>query len=375
MSTAGPSRALTKVGFAPTYAAARESFLAACAESKGAHIAHRHAGRGPDGGALFLDEVRFGPHDAARVLFVFSGTHGIEGFCGSAIQQFLLRDGVVSRLPRAVALVLVHAVNPWGFAWHRRVNEDNADLNRNFLDHDAPHPSNPDYDALYDALNPQSFDEATIAAAQDRLRRFQTEAGFAAGYRAMSGGQYAHPRGIQYGGREAAWSNRTLREVWARHGAEVELAVGIDLHSGLGPNGVGLLMQTAPEASVAARLAHAWWPDVLRFEPAQGTDAALASGLLGPAFVAALPHAASVGVVLEFGTHPLEQVAVAVQADNWLEFNGRRDSEAGQGIARQMREAFLIEDDEWKEKVFMRAKEVVDRTLQGMAEFAPGVGA
>lgn len=370
-----PSRAVAEVGFAPTYAVARARFLEACAASDGAHIAHRHPRSGPDGVPLYLDEVRFGPADARRVLFVFSGTHGIEGFCGSAIQEFLLRDGVVSRLPPGVALVLVHAVNPHGFAWQRRVNEDNADLNRNFLDHDGPHPVNPDYDALYDALNPQAFDDATIAAARVRLRHFQDESGFAAGYRAMSGGQYEHPRGIQYGGREAAWSNRTLREVWARYGAAAELAVGIDLHSGLGPNGVGLLMQTATEASVAARLAHAWWPDVLRFEPAQGTDAALASGLLGPAFVAALPHAASVGVVLEFGTHPLEQVALAVQADNWLEFNGRRDSAEGQGIARRMREAFLIEDDGWKEKVFLRAKEVIDRTLQGMAEFTAGAGA
>jgi hypothetical protein len=372
MTESQTTQAVAEVAFAPTYAAAREGFLAACGERGGLHVGHRHPRPGPDGGALFLDEVRFGSREARRVLFVSSGTHGIEGFCGSAVQQFLLKDGVVARLPPAVALVLVHAVNPWGFAWQRRVNEDNADLNRNFLDHDAPLPANPDYDALYDALNPQSFDDATIAASTERLRRFQEEAGFAAGYRAMSGGQYAHPRGIQYGGREAAWSNRTLREVWARHAATAELAVAIDLHSGLGPNGVGLLMQTAPEASIGARLAHAWWPDVLRFEPAQGTDAALVSGLMGPAFVAALPHAASVGVVLEFGTHPFEQVAVAVQADNWLEFSGRRDSEEGRGIARQMRDAFLIEDDDWKEKVFMRAKEVVDRTVLGMDELELG---
>ena len=28
---------------------------------------------------------------------------------------------------------LIHAVNPFGFAWQRRFNEDNVDLNRNFL--------------------------------------------------------------------------------------------------------------------------------------------------------------------------------------------------------------------------------------------------
>ena len=94
---------------------------------------------------------------------------------------------------------MVHAVNPFGFAWLRRVNEDNVDLNRNFLDHTAPHPENPDYDMLYDVLNPQSFDDATIEAARERMRRFEADAGPEAAYRAMSGGQYVHPRGVQFG--------------------------------------------------------------------------------------------------------------------------------------------------------------------------------
>lgn len=353
--------------FSATYGEARSAFLASARDAGGEATAHPHPLAGPDGAPLFLDEVRFGDRDAARVLFLLSGTHGIEGFLGSGVQRFLLDDGLVRRLTAGVALVLVHAVNPFGFAWLRRVNEDNVDLNRNFLDHGAPHPENPDYDALYDALNPASLDAATLAAGVARLRRFQEEAGFDRAYRAMSGGQYAHPEGIQFGGRVPTWSNRTLRAVWARHAGAAEVAVLIDLHSGLGPNGVGLLFQTAPAASVAARLAHAWWPDVLRFEPATGTDAALASGLIGPAFVAAHPRAASVGVVLEFGTHPIEQVAAAVQADNWLAHAGRRDSPAGRAVEQQMREAFFIDDDEWKEKICMRAREVVDRGLDGMA--------
>jgi hypothetical protein len=353
--------------FSAGYLEARASFLAAAERAGGDPVAHRHPRTGPDGAPLFLDEVRCGDPDATRVLFLLSGTHGIEGFLGSGVQRYLLDEGLARRLPDRTALVLVHAVNPFGFAWLRRVNEDNVDLNRNFLDHGARHPENPDYEALYDALNPASLDEATVAECSARLQRFQEEAGFERAYRAMSGGQYGHPEGIQYGGREPAWSNRVLREVWARHASTAEMAVLIDLHSGLGPNGVGLIFQTAPEASVAARLAHAWWPDVLRFEPATGTNAALASGLIGTAFVAAHPRAASVGVVLEFGTYPLERVGAAVQADNWLQHNGRRDSAVGRAIERQMREAFFIEDDEWKEKICMRAREVVDRGLEGMA--------
>jgi hypothetical protein len=357
--------------FAGSYAEARAAFLAEAAAA-GARIAsHRHPLAGPDGAPLFLDEARLGPADARRVLYLASGTHGIEGFCGSGIQVFLLRGGIARRLPAGVALVLVHGVNPWGFAWLRRVNEDNVDLNRNFLDHAAGHPENPDYDRLAAVVNPTRFDEGAVAAVREAAAAFAREHGTAALYRALSGGQYRHPRGVQYGGVEPAWSNRLLRALWERHSAGVELAACVDLHSGLGPNGVGLVLQTAPEASAAARLARQWWPDVLRAEPAAGSDAALVSGLMGPAFVAAHAPADAVGVVLEFGTREMDAVMTAVLADNWLHHHGERASETGRAIARSMREAFFDDGETWKEKVCRRAREVVDRALGGMAAFAP----
>ena len=47
-----------------------------------------------------------------------------------------------------LSIVLLHASNPYGFAWGRRVNEDNVDLNRNFVDFDAPLPENPGYNEI-----------------------------------------------------------------------------------------------------------------------------------------------------------------------------------------------------------------------------------
>ena len=35
-------------------------------------------------------------------------------------------------IPAGVRVVLVYAINPHGFAWLRRVTEDNVDLNRNW---------------------------------------------------------------------------------------------------------------------------------------------------------------------------------------------------------------------------------------------------
>lgn len=356
--------------FAETYQMARAAFLHACAAAGGAIVSHRHPLPGPSGEPLFLDEARFGRPDAARVLFINAGTHGIEGFCGSGVQTFLLRGDLVSRLPDDVALVLVHGVNPWGFAWARRVNEDNVDLNRNFLDHRAPHPENPDYDRLYDVLNPTQLDEGKAAEFLAAVQRFQNEHGFEAVYRSLSGGQYRHPQGLQYGGHAPVWSNRVLHALWARHAGAAELAVLIDLHSGLGPRGVGLLLQTAPETSIDAQLAHEWWPDVARSEPAVGSNAALVSGLMGPAFTAQSP-AAAVGIVLEFGTLDMTEVMLAIQADNWLQHHGRRDSDMGRVIAQRMRDAFFIDAEDWKTAVCERGREVVDRCLAGMAAFTP----
>ncbi|MFX7984992.1 DUF2817 domain-containing protein, partial [Acinetobacter baumannii] len=42
-----------------------------------------------------------------------------------------------------LALLLVHAVNPYGFAHLRRVNEDNVDLNRNSVDFAEAASANP----------------------------------------------------------------------------------------------------------------------------------------------------------------------------------------------------------------------------------------
>lgn len=361
--------------FSRTYPEARASFLHACVDRGAAVVSHRHPLTGPKGEPLFLDEARFGNPAARKVLFVASGTHGIEGFCGSGLQTFLLRHGVTDRLPNDVALVLVHAVNPWGFAWLRRVNEDNVDVNRNFIDHGAPRPENPDYDALNELLNPQVLDDASTGAFMEAARRFEDEHGTGALFRAISGGQYAHPCGVQFGGRAPVWSNRMLRALWARHADAADLAVFVDLHSGLGPTGIGLMMQTAATGSIDAQLAQEWWPDTIRAEPAQGGDAALYSGLIGPAFTAARRPAAAVGVVLEFGTIDITQVMLAVQADNWLQHHGRRDSGAGRAVEQRMRDAFFVDSREWQESVCERGRDVVDRALRGMATFTPEVAA
>ncbi|MCG8590616.1 MAG: M14 family metallopeptidase [Proteobacteria bacterium] len=358
--------------FSATYADARERFVATCRERGVEPVPYRHPLCGPDGAPLFLDAARFGPDDASRVVFVSSGTHGVEGFCGSGIQVALLREGIADRLPEDVALVLIHAVNPYGFAWLRRVNEDNVDINRNFLDHGAGgYPDNPLYEEIFDALNPTAYAEADVQRCLAEILDFTKRVGSTASYQALSGGQYRHPTGMQYGGQAPVWSNRTLRRVWDEHLAEARLAVQIDLHSGLGPEGVGLVLQTAAAESAGGKLAAEWYPDVIRSEPAQGEQAALVSGLLGVGLCESYPLHDVVAIVLEFGTREQQTVILATHADNWLHAHGDPSSKEGRRIKERIRDAFYIDADDWKEKVVERARQILAQTFEGVQR-APG---
>ena len=120
--------------FSESYAQARGRFLEACGYPGAAVEGHQNLNSDPAQRDLWTDVALLGPPNADEVLVLCSGTHGVEGFCGSAIQTGLLQGGLSSRLERQRA-VLIHALNPYGFANLRRANEDNVDLNRNFVDH------------------------------------------------------------------------------------------------------------------------------------------------------------------------------------------------------------------------------------------------
>lgn len=359
----------TEDAFGEQYVQARSTFIEAARAAGATLQAHAHPLSGPKGESLSMDVARLGAPGAEAVLVLSSGTHGVEGICGSGVQIELLRAGLAGRIPQGVAVVLVHAVNPFGFAWLRRVNEDNVDINRNFVDHAAgDYPANPLYDEIDAALNPTAYGRADVAGCLAQIGQFMASHTPAEAYRGLSGGQYTHPRGLHYGGREPAWSNRTIRAVWAEHVGEAKRAALVDLHSGLGIEGEGVIMQTAASESTAAQLAEAWWSRVLLADPATGEDEALISGLMGPAFVDAFPGVACTGVVLEFGTRDPQTVLMATHADNWLHHYGEPDSEAGRAIKQRMRDAFYIDTDGWREQLSARVTEVVDQALAGLAE-------
>jgi len=354
--------------FSADYASARSAFRAAAASAGAALESYHNPATGPEGAALGCDTARLGSPQAERLLILLSGTHGVEGFLGSGIQVGLLQSGLARELPQEIGLLLIHAINPGGFAWLRRVAEGNIDLNRNFIDHRRPAPANPGYEQLRDSICPAEWTEEARAAADAELAAYGAVHGAAALQAAVTSGQYVDPRGVFYGGQQPCWSNRTLRQILARHGAWLSHAAFIDLHSGLGPYGVGEIMNNhAPGHGGYQRVAD-WFGGEATSGETGNSSSAPVSGDTTVAFDETLPRAGLSGITLEYGTLPIKDMLDALRADNWLHVHGRLDSSAGRAIKAEIREAFYPDRDDWKAMVWERAADVTRRMAKGLAQ-------
>ena len=135
--------------FSDDYGEARTRFLDAARSAGAVMSSFRLDQPGPEGIELSTDVAWLGPRTAKAVIVTLSATHGVEGFFGSATQtEWLRRAKSAAALPEAVAAMHVHALNPYGFAWLRRTNETNVDINRNWVDFSKALPPNTLYDEL-----------------------------------------------------------------------------------------------------------------------------------------------------------------------------------------------------------------------------------
>ena len=350
--------------FSEDYAAARQNFLAA-ARVAGANIeSFENPCSGDTRFQLFTDVALLGPADAGNCLVLISGTHGVEGFAGSAIQTGLLHGGSSVPIPLNTRVVMIHALNPYGFANLRRCNEDNVDLNRNFIDHAGTYPENPGYVELSDAIAPRVLSLQMNVLSQLSIFRYRLLRGRDMLQRAVTHGQYAYPQGLFYGGRFAVWSNRLLRDLLSRYHGHASRVIAIDVHTGLGPFGRGeLILNDAVEAPAYQR-AIDWWGKERVASTVDGHSvSAHLSGTINLALARMLPDAEVTAVGLEFGTLPPMAVFRALRAENWLYHHGGLQHPRAVEIKAKLLRAFYPDDPLWKHEVWEQGRRVVEQAL------------
>lgn len=353
--------------FPSDYFAARHTFRARAVNAE--QSSHPIAAAGPNGEALSIDSAYLGNPAPQQLLIITSGIHGVEGYLGSALQQPWLAEFADS-LPTDTGALLVHALNPYGFAHGRRANEHNVDLNRNALVA-FPAPINAAYRAFNAWLNPPSpaprFDDFWWHGLPLLLRNRAALA------QAIVAGQYEFPQGLFYGGREREPSLVILaKQLAAARFAGVQRLWHFDLHSGLGRYGdYQLLLDVPPSTNEFAQWTRGFGARAVKSDHATAATHYNAHGILPSLTRHTFPRAFALTATVEFGTFGQAALLRLLRAENRVHHHGARKPVDATRIRAALRDALAPRDPVWRaavmaggRKIFTQLREVLAK-MQG----------
>ena len=338
--------------FSPDYFAARTRFRQAVEKAGGRLHTLALDAKGPHNEELSIDIGWFGSDQPRKVLLHSSGLHGVEAFAGSAIQLQLLDN--LPKLPNDTALVLAHVLNPYGMAWLRRYNENNVDLNRNFLGPADKYTGAPEgYAKLDRLLNPPShpaFDFFLPRAGWAILN-----SGMPALRQAVGGGQYEFPKGLMFGGKRHEQGPEKYEAFLAQRLSMAEQVFAIDVHTGLGKYGEDTLLSEINSYEV---LRQTFGERVAPLDANRG-PAYHTRGSIDWMLPRISPKAKTYFLCQEFGTYgPLRIVHALREENRWHHFGG---GALDHPTKQKLKEAFYPNDDAWRMRVLERGRELFNQ--------------
>jgi hypothetical protein len=353
--------------FSPDYQTARRRFRSAAAEANALQEHHGILipGQNCDGG-LSIDIAFIGSECPDWTLVVTSGLHGVEGFFGSAIQLALLTQfGSGRLLPRNGRIVLGHSLNPYGFHFLRRTNEENIDLNRNFLlSHQAYAGLSAGYDRLNQFLNPPS-PPSLLEPLWLKALLLLMRAGVPTLKVGIVSGQYDFPKGLFFGGRKTARSTCIVQTCYRRWISGAQRVAHIDFHTGLGAFGTYKLR--LPVNAVDVEWYRNWFGAQSVEETASENGTAHRStGRMGRWLNRHLGDVDYHYFNAEFGTYsPLHTLGV-LRSENRAHFYAPPGSVAHNRAKASIKECFCPGSKKWRISALRQGLELVDKCVEAL---------
>ena len=191
---------------------------------------------------LYIDNIYIPATEKCTNLVVLTtGVHGIEGYIGSTMLDVFFNHVYPTLDKTDTGVLIVANVNPYGMKYMRRYNENNVDLNRNFIEDWSTFDlsSNTEYPKVDKFLQPTGemgnafWHEAGFYLSLAKEAIF-TGAGTISD--ALLTGQYEYPEGVYYGGNGDEKSTTYLKGVFNDClESDYENIIHVDIHSGYGP--------------------------------------------------------------------------------------------------------------------------------------------
>ncbi|BAY26882.1 hypothetical protein NIES2100_66980 [Calothrix sp. NIES-2100] len=350
--------------FSPDYTTARNRFRAS-ALALGCRLeAYSIEETGPDGEDLTIDVAMLGNANPQQVVVVSSGLHGVEGFFGSAVQCALLEERLVSwKRSQEMALLLLHGLNPYGFAWCRRWNEDNIDLNRNFLLPGEEYRGSPqkygDLNAFFNPTSPPSRFEPFVLKAIAIILGY----GITSLTKTLPVGQYDFPQGLFFGGHSPSKTYHILDANLSRWIGEATDVVHIDLHTGLGKKATyKLFIDDPPESKSHQWLTEKFGADYVEADQTRKVTYKFRGGL-GTWCQAKFPQSNYRYLTAEFGTYPVIQVVEALRAENRAHFFAPANHPSKEWTSQRLKEVFVPADKSWRSRCVSQGLDLVGQAI------------
>lgn len=326
---------------------------------------------GQDELGLTVDTAYLGNPDAPILIIIASGTHGVEGYAGAACQLHFMKHHDRFTNQSEIGYLLVHAVNPWGYHFDRRVTHEGIDLNRNFI-HDFPSASaHCKYGAFHASLVARFqplpagwWNELRLfSSAISKKRRRELQA-------AITEGQYQYPDGLFYGGRAATQARTTWESIIAAHCNRRSCVALLDIHTGLGKRGSAELISYLPEPSQRFQEMSPWFQGDLRSMQGGESVTSPVIGTLTEGFDRIVKKP-SYAIGLEFGTCAPLRILNALRHDAWAHKQSGTGAETLRDRARKkMKRAFRLDDPQWHSQITGHFDERMRQLVAGVSRFA-----
>ncbi|HEX3600373.1 MAG TPA: M14 family metallopeptidase [Lacipirellulaceae bacterium] len=341
--------------YSSDYFSARDRFLSDSLHSGLEHHSLRIEAPSPADEPLTIDVTVAGAKKPKSALVLSSGVHGVEGLFGSAVQAAFLEQVLTDwQLPAEAAVVLIHAVNPFGFAWRRRFNEDNVDLNRNFLLKHESYAGAPPLAARFRRALNLSRPHSRFGLWTARVVWLALRHGVASFWQTLPVGQYDYPDWLFFGGDAPAQSSQALEQFLPSILGDAEEVAHLDFHTGLGRWAEGQLLVSESEGLENCD----WWRE--NFGPQSVTQVKTFTksyevrGGFGPWLRALFPACNYRYATAEFGTYSAMRVIGALADElRWhIELDGPSPEHASR---RHLAETFVPHSRSWRTKTLTTA--------------------
>ncbi len=350
--------------FSTTYTDAREKFSRTARSTRGTVETI------PLSNGFEVDVASWGKPNKPTLL-ISSGLHGVEGFFGSAVQLAAMENlfsgsGLEVDL-NELHIVFVHGINPFGFSHCRRVDENNVDLNRNFLIDWQQYRGAPDaYSKLNGFLNPQSppgaLEPYRLKAAATILRY-----GVPALKEAIACGQYQYPQGIFYGGNNCTTAAAFVMENCEAWVDGAKLVVHIDLHTGLGEFGeYKILLNDSTTAEDYRWYKKTFGESAIADLKSKDKIAYVVSGGMGAWLQNKFNDRQYYFAGAEFGTYSPVRVLGALRAENRAHHYASPDSDLYKKAKAELLECFCPASIRWRQQTIDASVQIVSAAIGGL---------